>query len=34
MSGAKMIRNQRWRLAIIRRVEEITHNIAPQCGLP
>ena len=28
MSGAEMIRNQRWRLRIIRHVEEITHNVA------
>ena len=31
MSGAEMIRNQRWRLAIIRHVEEITHNVAKTC---
>jgi len=31
MSGAEMIRNQRWRLAIIRHVEEITQNVAKTC---
>lgn len=31
MSGAEMIRNQRWRLVIIRHVEEITQNVAKTC---
>lgn len=31
MSGAEMIRNQRWRLGIIRHVEKVTHNAAKTC---
>ena len=31
MSGAEMMRNQRWRLGIIRHVEEVTHNVAKTC---
>ena len=31
MSGQEILRNQRWRLGIIRHVEEVTHNVAKTC---
>jgi transposase-like protein len=31
MSRTEILRNQKWRLGIIRHAEEVTHNIAKTC---
>ncbi len=31
MSKNEILRNQRWRLSIIRHAEEVTHNVAKTC---
>ena len=31
MSKNEILRNQRWRLDIIRHAEEVTHNVAETC---